>query len=56
MLKKGDKVSVTDYGEEKSATVEENNQSGIVWVRMEGTGKLRWFHSASLRVKIKEKE
>lgn len=44
----GSRVVVTDYGVEKAAEVTRVGR-GVTFVRMDQTGRERWFHTSSLR-------
>lgn len=46
---KGERVRVHFYGEPRAGTVEDQGpESGIVFVRMDKTGRVQWFHAQSV--------
>lgn len=47
-LKQGDRVTITVYGVRRVASVERAPDNGIVWVRMEDSGAVHWFHAESV--------
>lgn len=51
-FKPGDQVKVTVYGVEKFGTVTRNPGNGIVFVRMDDTGRERWHHAESLLASV----
>lgn len=50
-MKTGDKIKVIFYGEEKAGVIDRVGKSGkIVFVRMNDSGKVQWFHAESVEV------
>ena len=47
----GNRIAVTVYGAQLTGTITRaNRDTSLIWVRMDGTGKERWFHRASAAV------
>lgn len=52
-MKKGDRVSVTVWGQLRSGTVAAVGRGKIIWVKMDDDGATNWFHLASLTPEAK---
>jgi len=44
----GHPVAVTIYGERQTGTISRSAENGVVFVRMDKTGRERWFHVESV--------
>jgi len=47
-LKKGDRIQVSFWGEQKKGVVLRNQVSSVVFVTFDGETTPRWFHASSL--------